>query len=296
MLKLFWILGTFLHTNYLKKVDITQFKYGWIVITGASDGIGKSLSLHLASKGFKLILISRSEDKLKSLVSDLILQTTNQNIHYIAINFSKSHESTSSFYASLASKLSTYEISALFNNVGVCEYKFFPKQSHSSIEDMLGVNLYPVTFITHSLLSKFLSRYSDSKQRSLIVNFSSSIDLVQVPTSAIYSATKTYIDSLTEGLRQEYSKEIEILTVKPGIVATNMSSVDKGNGMDCLPLTVSSDDYARNLIENLHSGVNYGHWQHELQARLFQLLPQRLLNSGIVVLMPLFEKLGLVKN
>ena len=160
---------------------------------------------------------------------------------------------------------------------------------------MLGVNLYPVTFITHSLLPKFLSRNTDSKQRSLIVNFSSSINLVQVPTSAIYSATKTYIDSLTEGLSKEYSKEVEILTVQPGIVATNMSSADKGNGMNCLPLTVSSDDFALSLIQSLHSGVNYGHWQHELQARLFQLLPKRLLNSGIVVFMPLFEKLGLVK-
>jgi 17beta-estradiol 17-dehydrogenase / very-long-chain 3-oxoacyl-CoA reductase len=284
----------FVYRSLVGKIDISTFDYGWFVVTGATDGIGKSLSKVLSSRGFKVLLISRNEQKLKALAESL--KTSNKNIEYIVADFSKSHTNCDDFYSNLSKSISKYPVSCLINNVGVCEYRFFPNQSPSSVEDMLGVNLYPVTFLTHHLLPTFLERFKKSQQKTLIINFSSTIDKLVVPTSAVYSATKTYIDCLSQSLSKEYPDELQVVTVKPGIVATAMSSVKTGNGMETLPLTVSSDEYAESLIRNLRIGVNYGHWKHDLQARVFELLPQSLLNSAIVLFMPIFERLGLVKH
>ena len=49
-------------------------KYGkdsWVVITGATDGIGKQLCFDFAALGFKIVLVSRSLDKLKSVASEV---------------------------------------------------------------------------------------------------------------------------------------------------------------------------------------------------------------------------------
>ena len=49
-------------------------KYGkdsWVVITGATDGIGKQLCFDFAALGFKIVLVSRSLDKLKSVASEI---------------------------------------------------------------------------------------------------------------------------------------------------------------------------------------------------------------------------------
>ena len=51
-----------------KKTSLEEFKYGWIAITGASDGIGKGLATELASRGFKILLIGRNAEKLENVM------------------------------------------------------------------------------------------------------------------------------------------------------------------------------------------------------------------------------------
>ena len=41
------------------------------VVTGATDGIGKEFALQLARKGFNILLVSRSEDKLKAVTNEI---------------------------------------------------------------------------------------------------------------------------------------------------------------------------------------------------------------------------------
>ena len=43
----------------------------WVVITGATDGIGKEFAVQLAKKGFNILLVSRSKDKLDSAASEI---------------------------------------------------------------------------------------------------------------------------------------------------------------------------------------------------------------------------------
>jgi 17beta-estradiol 17-dehydrogenase / very-long-chain 3-oxoacyl-CoA reductase len=263
--------------NYLCKLDINTYKYGWVVITGSSDGIGKAISEDLAGRGFKLILISRSEEKLSKLVQSLKSKYKTEDIDYIPCDFKYSHRNPEEFYGNLMKRLDKYEISALINNVGVLEFNNLADQSLDSIETHLGVNIYPQTMLSYHILPKFIKRFEETKQRSLLVNFSSTIDLITMPTTSVYSATKRYAEFLSEGIRLEYSSKVDVVTVKPGGVATNMTSAEHGNGLDILPMTAEVNSYAQYLINHLHKGINYGHWKHSIMVFTLTLLPHQIM-------------------
>jgi len=70
-----------LYSHLINKISLDHYKYGWVLITGASDGIGKELAVVLAKRGFKLILVSRNKGKLEQLAKTLGSSTGNPSIH-----------------------------------------------------------------------------------------------------------------------------------------------------------------------------------------------------------------------
>ena len=75
--------------------QVTQERYGkgsWAVVTGSTDGIGKGLALELAARGFNLVLISRTIEKLNTVAIETQEKAKNagHNIHtrVIAFDFS----------------------------------------------------------------------------------------------------------------------------------------------------------------------------------------------------------------
>jgi short-subunit dehydrogenase len=265
------------------------------VITGASDGIGKAIATDLAKKGFKLVLISRSKDKLEKVVNELITLTGNNDIKYILADFTYSHRNPEEFYSNLMTQLAPYEISALFNIVGVLYFDYLAEQDLNIIEEMLGVNIYPQTLLSYHILPKFLERFNETKKKSLLVNTSSTIDLMTMPTTSVYTATKRYADFLSEGIRLEYSHAVDVVTLKPGVVDTKLTGSD-GNGFAFLPLTAEVNSFARYFLSHLHKGINYGHWKHSILAFLLTMLPHQIMTALIKASHPVLVWLKLIKH
>ena len=80
MLKLFLAvtidLKTFLFTYVLPRISLNQAdftqKYGqWAVVTGCTQGIGRSYAMELAQRGMSVVLISRNKEKLDKLASEI---------------------------------------------------------------------------------------------------------------------------------------------------------------------------------------------------------------------------------
>ena len=75
-----------------RKTGYSQYgskEKAWAVVTGASDGIGAEISKQLAEKGFNIVLVSRSEDKLKQVASEISKSLppvcTTQMIYFFSI-------------------------------------------------------------------------------------------------------------------------------------------------------------------------------------------------------------------
>jgi len=95
---------------------------GWVVITGASDGIGKQFAIEFAKKGHKLVLIARSEEKLQKVCSEVkAFSSNNSEINYIVYDFDRSYNESD--VKELNEKLYKYinDISILINNLGLVD-------------------------------------------------------------------------------------------------------------------------------------------------------------------------------
>jgi short-subunit dehydrogenase len=95
----------------------------------------------------------------------------------------------------------------------------FHEISSQSVKDEINVNVLPISLLTHELLPKMLKR----ELRSAIINLSSVAGENPIPHISGYSASKAYGDFLSQALELEYSQKIDILSVRPMYVESNMS-------------------------------------------------------------------------
>ncbi|KAH9403867.1 hypothetical protein TYRP_014378 [Tyrophagus putrescentiae] len=181
---LFGYLGS---TIFSKAGRILKPKLGdWAVVTGASDGIGLEYSRQLAEKGYNILLLSRTESKLKG-VAEEIQKTYPQceKIDFLAVDFSRLD-----IYEEIGAKLNSLEgqVKVLVNNVGIMPA--LPEYFH-------------------------LQAPPGYHQRLINVNISAATNML----------TKIYMDYLSKALATEYEDEhIYVQSVTPGMVDTNMAS------------------------------------------------------------------------
>ena len=132
-------------------VKVTTDRYGkgtWAIVTGGTDGIGKAIAEELALRGFNLLLISRSMDKLQATAAEIKgkAKTHGQNIDTRVISFDFASDLSMDAYVQLAKKFSDLDVSILVNNVGCLntEQNLEPENVYQEV----ALNCYPITLLT----------------------------------------------------------------------------------------------------------------------------------------------------
>lgn len=193
----------------------------WAVVTGATDGIGKSYAEELARRGFSMMLISRSQDKLDDVARSLE-ERYQVETKTIAVDFGKMD-----IYPKVEAGLAGLEVGVLVNNVGVSysypEYYLHIPDLDNFITNMINVNMTSVCQMTRLVLPRMVER-----SKGVILNISSASGMYPVPLLTVYSATKAFVDFFSRGLQEEYRRQgIIIQSVLPFFVATKMTRIRK---------------------------------------------------------------------
>lgn len=202
--------------------DLLSPKLGkWAVVTGATDGIGKSYAEELARRGFSMMLISRTQEKLDDVAQSLESRF-NVETKTVAVDFGQTD-----IYSKIEAALSGLEIGVLVNNVGISytypEFFLHIPDLDSFIYTMINVNITSVCQMTRLVLPKM-----EARAKGVILNISSASGMYPVPLLTVYSSTKAFIDFFSRGLQAEYkSKGIIIQSVLPFFVATKMTKIRK---------------------------------------------------------------------
>ncbi len=164
-----------------------------VIITGASDGIGKEIALRLSKENVKLALISRNESKLK-LVSDECIKNgaLDSKIYPVDItNTSKLAEVSEKI-------LSDYKhVDILINNAGIWQkLKPFYEIDEEVIDKVIDTNLKALIHVTRLFINSLLDR-----DEAAIINISSKSGVTVQPGQSVYSASKYGVRGFTDVLK-----------------------------------------------------------------------------------------------
>jgi short-subunit dehydrogenase len=185
-----------------------------MLITGASQGIGKSLAEAAAARGCKVLAAARSVELLEELASGIraaghLLQTVQADVTSPA-DRQKMVEAAQGCFGGL---------DILVNNAGIGATGHFADVAPERMRKIMEVNFFGLTETTRVFLPIL-----KKGNRPAIVNISSIAGKRGIPARSEYSASKFAVQGFSEALRAELAKDgIDVLVVCPGFTATNFS-------------------------------------------------------------------------
>ena len=197
----------------------------YVLITGASSGIGYEMAKQLAKKNVNLLLVARSEDKLQQLQQELKNQST-FDVEYLLFDLSEPN-SALDVYNMVKEK--NYVVTGLINNAGVGDYGNFVEMPLKKDEDMIALNITALVGLT-----KLFGADMVKAGKGKIMNVASLLSFLPFPYYSVYAATKCFVLAFTETVSAELQGTgVSVTALCPGTVETpfHTASMRKTNAM-----------------------------------------------------------------
>ena len=247
-------------------------RYGrgsWVLITGASDGLGKAFAQELAQNGFNLLLVSRTQEKLSRLQAEL--EALGVLVRTVCADLSDSSEPT---YSRITAAAQDVDLSIVINCVGVTVHRRYADVPPATLRRLLSVNISTTSIVTHTTLPLLLRHAATTGRRCALLNVGSIVGRFYWPGTQLYGACKAFIDHLTVPLAFEYREQLDVLSFQPTVMATAMAA-----GTEPAAITITPQAAAHAALCHLgRCETSHGHWRHAMVAALFRVLPPRLRN------------------
>ncbi|MDC3076405.1 3-oxoacyl-ACP reductase FabG [Paracoccaceae bacterium] len=193
---------------------MNNFKNLNILITGASGGIGTSLSKAFSSTNANLFLLGSSNEKISMLQEEL---PSKENIRFFTVDLSQ-RENVNDFCDSIIDKFGG--ISVVINNAGITQDNIFMRMSDSAWDKVFAINLDA----SMALCRKFIRGMVKNKW-GRIVNISSVVASTGNPGQSNYVASKGALNGLTKSLAIEVAtRGVTVNCISPGFIDTAMTA------------------------------------------------------------------------
>lgn len=269
-------------TNFFKKYS-TGTAESWVVVTGGSEGIGNAIAQDFAKQGFNIVLIARTESKLKEVAAK-IAKDHGVKTDYLAIDFSKIPQTYEFYEKTFGDLFTDKNVVVLVNNIGTILPSLFIDFPVSEVFKNINMNCFPQTYLTHLFLKKA------SNKKAIISLSSFSADFI-LPLHNVYGATKHFCDFLSKGVALE-NPTMDILSVKPSYVSTALTKLE-ANGV----LIITANKCSSGILKALgYTRETNGYWTHILVSKMVKLIPSPVATIiGVIVLKRSAEKRKLQK-
>ena len=183
------------------------------IITGASAGIGRSVSLALAAEGVRCVLAARRANEL----SEVCREIEKAGGEALVVPTDVTHEGQ--IQTLVAKTLEHFgDLHILINNAGVYQRGRVEQLEKEKILHTLNINL-----ISHMLVTKYCLPHLKGKKGAAVINMASMAGLMGFADGSVYSASKHALIGFSESLYEEVREEgIKVCAICPGFVRTPM--------------------------------------------------------------------------
>ncbi len=251
----------------------------WALITGASSGIGYELSKVFAREGYNLILVSRNEEALQKLATQL--RTEHEVLARVIAKDLAAPNSTQEIYSQLQKE--SIAVNVLVNCAGLGVAGKFSETDLSTELRMIQVNIVALTELTKLFLKDMVRR-----REGRILNVASTAAFQPGPLMAVYYATKAYVLSFSEAIFEELQGSGVIVTALcPGPTRTDFQNrAGLGESKLFNPKSLLRTDDPLEVAERGFEGMVRGEaivisgFRNKLLASAVRILPRKLVRKA----------------
>lgn len=181
------------------------------VVTGASKGIGAAIAKHLAAEGASVVVNYASS---KAGADKVVGEITGAGGKAIAAQADVSKKADiDRLFAE--TKKAFGRLDVLVNNAGIYDFAPLEQITEEHFHKQFNLNVLGLILTTQEALKYF------GPEGGSVINLSSVVSTLTPPNSAVYSATKGAVDSITGALAKELgARKIRVNAVRPGLVET----------------------------------------------------------------------------
>jgi len=184
-----------------------------VLITGATDGLGRATALLLAQRGYRVFAAGRSAEKRAQL--DALAQEKKLPLETVELDVCDD-ASVQRAVTSVLAKAGAIDV--LFNNAGV---NFSAAVEDLRMEDwrrQFETNFFGVLRVTQAVMPHMRER-----KRGRLVMMSSVSGFVTAPTQGAYSSSKFALEAMSNALRLElYPFGVQVILIEPGYIVTGI--------------------------------------------------------------------------
>lgn len=240
----------------------------YILITGASSGIGYEMAQQLASLKYNLILTARSKNTLEKIQEELSSKY-GIAVQYIVKDLSKPEQAIELYNDIKSAK---YHVSHLVNNAGVGNYGHFLTTSLNEELSMINLNISSLIILTKLFANDMATRKSGR-----IMNISSVLSFLPFPYMSVYSATKSFVSAFSETIAAELNGSgVEVLMLVPGTTETaflpsEMKETNLMKSTKPTPVNIVAEAGVKLLLHG--KGKKIVGFQNQLNTILAKILP-----------------------
>ncbi|KAJ3318978.1 hypothetical protein HDV06_006793 [Boothiomyces sp. JEL0866] len=193
------------------------------IITGASSGFGKQLSIRLVDRGYNVV-ISDMNDKAGKELESLLNKKRPNSAYYMHCDVTKKPDQE----ALIKLAVQKYgKLDAMVNNAGIGENIDFTKNVTDNWIKVMDIDLTAVILGTRLAIDQFRKQ----KTGGVVVSTASLAGLYPVPQQPVYAAAKAGVVNFTKSFAHFKKENIRVNCVCPGFVKTGITS---GNAQEIM--------------------------------------------------------------
>ncbi|MFW6149890.1 MAG: SDR family NAD(P)-dependent oxidoreductase [Atribacterota bacterium] len=209
-----------------------------IIITGASRGMGKAISIAIARAGAKVILVARNQEKLQKVKEEI--NQFNGKSEIITADFSK-EDDVNNLFNEVEDNYGCLDV--LINNAAVASKGSIEDVSMEEFDYMMNVNLRSV-FLACKRAVKLMKKHNNG----YIINIASVSGIKAYEKQGAYGISKHGVMGLTKSFAIDLqSKNIRVSAIMPGSVDTDMMRNSGRTDID-FSKVMTPDDIARTVL------------------------------------------------